>query len=234
MPERIWFVIAAAGASSRFGGSIPKPYLRIAGKSLLEHALRALAAVPGIAGGVVVTAHGDRRFLRLPKAVRRGVVTTTGGPTRALSVLNGLHALVSAAPEDWVLVHDAARPCVPRTDLSALVAACKRDAVGGLLAVPVTDTLKQADPDDDRSARTVPRDRLWRALTPQMFRHGRLVRALMRALGEGFDATDEAAAIEGLGLKPRLVEGSPLNIKITRPADLVLAQAAMRQLRVAR
>jgi len=234
VPERIWFVIAAAGASSRFGGSIPKPYLRIAGKSLLEHALRALAAVPGIAGGVVVTAHGDRRFLRLPKAVRRGVVTTTGGPTRALSVLNGLHALVSAAPEDWVLVHDAARPCVPRTDLSALVAACKRDAVGGLLAVPVTDTLKQADPDDDRSARTVPRDRLWRALTPQMFRHGRLVRALMRALGEGFDATDEAAAIEGLGLKPRLVEGSPLNIKITRPADLVLAQAAMRQLRVAR
>jgi 2-C-methyl-D-erythritol 4-phosphate cytidylyltransferase len=122
---------------------------------------------------------------------------------------------------------------VPPADLAALIAECRRDAVGGLLAVPVTDTLKQAD-DDDRSARTVPRDRLWRAQTPQMFRHGRLVRALSRALAEGFDATDEAAAIEGLGLKPRLVEGSPLNIKVTRPADLVLAQAAMRQLRVAR
>jgi len=234
VPERIWFVIAAAGASSRFGGSTPKPYLRIAGRSLLEHALRALAAVPGIAGGVVVTQAGDRRFRRLPKAVRRGVTAVAGGPTRAMSVLNGLQALVTAAPEDWVLVHDAARPCVPRADLAALIADCRRDAVGGLLAVPVTDTLKQADIDDDRSARTVPRERLWRALTPQMFRHGRLVRALTRALGEGFDATDEAAAIEGLGLKPRLVEGSPLNIKVTRPADLVLAQAAMRSLRVTR
>lgn len=234
MPERIWFVIAAAGASSRFGGSTPKPYLRIAGKSLLEHSLRALAGVSGVAGGVVVTAPGDRRFRRLPKLARRNVITTVGGPIRAMSVLNGLQALVTAAPEDWVLVHDAARPCVPRADLALLVAECRRDAVGGLLAVPVTDTLKQADPDDDRSARTVPRERLWRALTPQMFRHGRLVRALTRALGEGFDATDEAAAIEGLGLKPRLVEGSPLNIKVTRPADLVLAQAAMRALRVAR
>ncbi len=233
MSERIWFVIAAAGASTRYGGSIPKPYLRIAGKSLLEHALRALARVPGLAGGVVVTAPGDRRFQRLPKAARRGIVAATGGPTRAMSVLNGLQALVTAAPEDWVLVHDAARPCVPPADLSALVAECRRDAVGGLLAMPVTDTLKQAD-DDGRSARTLPRERLWRAQTPQMFRHARLVRALMRALGEGFDATDEASAIEGLGLKPRLVEGSPLNIKVTRPADLVLAQAAMRSLRVTR
>ena len=153
MPERIWFVIAAAGASSRFGGSTPKPYLRIGGKSLLEHALRALAGVPGIAGGVVVTAPGDRRFRRLPKAARRGVVATVGGPTRAMSVLNGLQALVTAAPEDWVLVHDAARPCIPRADLSALVAECRRDAVGGLLAVPVRP-LKQPR-DDDRRARTV-------------------------------------------------------------------------------
>jgi 2-C-methyl-D-erythritol 4-phosphate cytidylyltransferase len=233
VPERIWFVIAAAGASSRFGGSVPKPYLRIAGKPLIEHALRAIARAPGLAGGVVVTAPGDRRFQRLPKTARRGVVTATGGPTRALSVLNGLRALVTAGPEDWVLVHDAARPCVPQSDLLALVAECRRDAVGGLLALPVTDTLKQADA-DERSARTLPRDRIWRAQTPQMFRHGQLVRALIRALGEGFDATDEAAAIEGLGLKPRLVVGSPLNIKITRPADLVLARAAMRQSRVMR
>jgi 2-C-methyl-D-erythritol 4-phosphate cytidylyltransferase len=231
--ERIWFVIAAAGASSRFGGSVPKPYLRIAGRSLLEHALRALARVPGIAGGVVVTTPVDRRFARLPASVRRGVTTVHGGPTRSASVLNGLQALASAAPDDWVLVHDAARPCVPAADLSALVAECRRNAVGGLLAVRVTDTLKRADV-ENRSIGTVPRDGLWRAQTPQMFRHGRLLRALQRAQAKGLDATDEAAAVEGLGLKPRLVEGSPLNIKVTRPSDLALAEAALRQLRMAR
>ena len=233
MSERIWFVIAAAGASSRFGGSVPKPYLRIAGRSLLEHAMRALARAPGLAGGVVVTIPGDRRFLRLPASVRRRVTTARGGPTRSASVLNGLQALVSAAADDWVLVHDAARPCVPRADLSALVAECRRNAVGGLLAVRVTDTLKRADA-EGRSIGTVPRDGLWRAQTPQMFRHGRLLRALQRAQAQGLDATDEAAAIEGLGLKPRLVEGSPLNLQVTRPSDLALAEAALRQLRVAR
>lgn len=227
MPERIWFVIAAAGASSRFGGPVPKPYLRVAGRSLIEHSLRALSRLPGVAGGVVVTAPGDRRWLRLPKSVRQDVMTTAGGPTRALSVLNGLNALVTAAPEDWVLVHDAARPCPPRNCLDALVAECRRDPVGGLLAVPVTDTLKQAD-EEGRCVRTLPRDKLWRAQTPQMFRHGRLTRALTQALGEGFEATDEAAAIEGLGLRPRLVEGSPLNIKVTHPGDLALVSAAMR------
>jgi 2-C-methyl-D-erythritol 4-phosphate cytidylyltransferase len=227
VPDRIWFVIAAAGASSRYGGPIPKPYLRVAGRSLIEHSLHALSGLPGVAGGVVVTAPGDRRWLRLPKSVRKGVVTAAGGPTRAISVLNGLHALITAAPEDWVLVHDAARPCPPRACLDALLAECRSDPVGGLLAVQVTDTLKQAD-DDGRSQRTLPREKLWRAQTPQMFRHGRLSRALNRALGEGFDATDEAAAIEGLGLRPRLVEGSPLNIKVTQPGDLALVNAAMR------
>jgi 2-C-methyl-D-erythritol 4-phosphate cytidylyltransferase len=233
VPERIWFVIAAAGASSRFGGPVPKPYLRVAGRSLLEHALRALSRLPGVAGGVVVTAPGDRRWLRLPQAVRKGVMTAAGGPTRALSVLNGLNSLVTAAPEDWVLVHDAARPCPPRDCLDALVAQCRRDPVGGLLALPVTDTLKLAD-EDARSVRTLPREKLWRAQTPQMFRHGSLTRALVQALGEGFEATDEAAAIERLGLRPRLVPGSSLNIKVTVPADLALASAAMRIQRGAR
>lgn len=233
MAERIWFVIAAAGASSRFGGATPKPWIRVAGRSLLEHSLRALSGVPGVAGGVVVTSPGDRRFRRLRPAVRRGIVAVAGGPTRALSVLNGLRALVTAEPEDWVLVHDAARPCLPRRDLLGLIAECRRDEVGGLLALPVADTLKQAD-DEGRSARTLPRERIWRAQTPQMFRHGQLVRALAHALAEGFDATDEAAAIEGLGLRPRLVEGSALNIKVTRPGDLALAQAALRQLKQAR
>lgn len=227
MADRIWFLIAAAGAARRFGGPVPKPYLKIAGKTLLEHSLRTLSALHGVAGGVVVLAPGDRRFQRLPKLLRRRVVTVSGGPTRAMSVLNGLQALVTASEDDWVLVHDAARPCLSHQDVDSLIAECRRDPVGGLLAIPVTDTVKQAD-DEGRSSRTLPRARLWRAQTPQMFRLSRLTRALTQALEEGFDATDEAAAIEGLGLRPRLVEGSPLNIKVTRPADLLLAQAAMR------
>ena len=225
--ERIWFVIPAAGASSRFGGSVPKPYLRIAGRSLLEHALKALLRCPGLAGGGVVTSDGDRRWARLPASVRRRVMTTTGGATRAHSVQRGLEALVAAHPTDWVLVHDAARPCLPPGDLAALVTACRRDDVGGLLALPISETVKLAD-GDGRSARSIPRDGLWRAQTPQMFRHGPLLRALSRALEEGIEATDEASAIERLGLRPRLVEGSPLNIKVTRPADLALASAALR------
>jgi 2-C-methyl-D-erythritol 4-phosphate cytidylyltransferase len=227
--ERIWFVIAAAGRASRYGGPVPKPYLRIAGRTLLEHGLRTLSSVAGIAGGVAVLANGDRRFERLPQSVRRRVVAVAGGPTRAISVLNGLQALITAHEDDWVLVHDAARPCLARKDVERLIAACRRDPVGGLLAVQVADTLKQAD--DGRSQRTLPRERLWRAQTPQMFRHGQLVDALTQALAEGFEATDEAAAIEKLGLKPLLVEGSPLNIKITRPPDLAFAEVALRALR---
>lgn len=230
MPQRIWFVIPAAGASSRFGGTVPKPYLRIAGRSLLEHALRALLRCPGLAGGVVVSSAGDRRWSRLPAALRRRVSTVAGGRLRAESVLNGLRALADARATDWVLVHDAARPCLPRRDLAALLAACRHDAVGGLLALPIAETLKQAD-GSGRSRRSFARDRLWRAQTPQMFRHGDLVRALTRALGRGREPTDEAAAIEGLGLRPRLVEGSPLNIKVTRPADLAVARAAVALLR---
>jgi 2-C-methyl-D-erythritol 4-phosphate cytidylyltransferase len=177
---------------------------------------------------VVVTAPGDRRFARLPARLRLKLTATAGGPTRAMSVLNGLRALITADAEDWVLVHDAARPCLPRRDLLGLVAECRRDPVGGLLALPMADTVKQAD-EQGRSARTLPRERLWRAQTPQMFRHGQLERALGTALAEGFEATDEAAAIERLGLHPRLVEGSPLNLKITRPADLALAGAAVAE-----
>ena len=127
-----------------------------------------------------------------------------------------------------MLVHDAARPCLRRQDVEALIAACRRDPVGGLLAVPVADTVKQAD-DRGRSARTLPRERLWRAQTPQMFRHGRLLDALTQALAEGLEPGDEAAAIERLGHAPLLVEGSPLNVKVTRPADLAFAEAVLRR-----
>ncbi len=227
MGERIWFVIAAAGRAARYGGKLPKPYLRIDGKTLLEYGLRTMLSVPGIAGGAAVISAGDRRFERLPKSLRRRVVAVAGGSTRALSVLNGLQALITAGETDWVLVHDAARPCVTSRDVQALVAACRRDAVGGLLAVPIADTVKQAD-DDGRSLRTLPRENLWRALTPQLFRYGPLVRALSQALAGGHEPTDEAAAIERLGLRPLLVPGSPLNVKVTRPADLGFAEVAKR------
>ena len=227
MAERIWFVIAAAGRATRFGGPVSKPYLRIKGRTLLEHALRALISVEGIAGGAVVLANGDRRFERLPAALRRRVVAVAGGPTRAASVLNGLQSLITAGEGDWVLVHDAARPCVRTRDVEALVEACRRDAVGGLLAVPVADTVKQAD-SEGRSERSLARDRLWRAQTPQMFRRGPLLRALAESLAAGFEPADEAAAIERQGLRPLLVEGSPLNVKVTRPADLPFAEAALR------
>jgi 2-C-methyl-D-erythritol 4-phosphate cytidylyltransferase len=230
--RRTWFVIAAAGRATRYGGPVPKPYLRVAGKTLLEHCLRVFLSLPGIAGGAAVLALGDRRYERLPAALRRRVVAVAGGPTRATSVLNGLQSLITADAEDWVLVHDAARPCVRRKDVLALVSACRRDAVGGLLAVPVSDTVKQAD-EDGRSLRTLPRERLGHAQTPQMFRHGTLLRALGRALAAGNEPTDEAAAIEKEGLRPRLVEGSPLNVKVTRPADLALAESALRAARQA-
>lgn len=219
-------MIAAAGQATRYGGAVPKPYLRIAGRTLLEHSLRALIAVRGLAGGVAVLANGDRRFERLPPAVRRRIVAVAGGPTRAASVLNGLQALITASPEDWVLVHDAARPAVPRADIASLIAACRRDPVGGLLATPVVDTLKESDP-DGRCGATVARERLWRAQTPQMFRLGILRDSLERALRGGCEPTDEASAVERAGLRPRLVAGSPLNVKVTRPPDLVLAAAAL-------
>jgi 2-C-methyl-D-erythritol 4-phosphate cytidylyltransferase len=141
-------------------------------------------------------------------------------------VLAGLRALATATEDDWVLVHDAARPCLAEAELSRLVDRCLGDAVGGLLALPVADTLKLED-GAGRVERTVPRQRLWRAQTPQMFRRGQLTSALAQALDAGEIPSDEATAIERLGFKPLLVEGSPLNIKITHPADLEFASRVL-------
>jgi 2-C-methyl-D-erythritol 4-phosphate cytidylyltransferase len=221
-----WFVIAAAGRATRYGGQVPKPYLRVAGKTLLEHSLRLFASLPGVAGGAVVLAAGDRRYERLPMTLRRRAVAVAGGASRAESVFNGLQSLIAAREDDWVLVHDAARPAVPRRDVEALMAGCRRDAVGGLLAIPVADTVKEAD-EGGRSIRTLSRERLWRAQTPQMFRLGRLAAAIAAALSAGIEPTDEAAAMERAGHRPKLVEGSALNVKVTRPADLALAAAAL-------
>ncbi len=230
MSGRLWYVVPAAGASRRMGGGPPKQYLKCLGRSVLEWALAPFAGNARFAGGAVALAAGDGGWSGLPAALREQVRTATGGAERADSVLAGLRVL-PAADDDWILVHDAARPCLPPADLDRLIEACEGDAVGGLLALPVADTLKRAD--GTRVAATVAREGLWRALTPQMFRRGLLERALEAAARSGATPGDEATAIEGLGQRPLLVEGSALNVKVTRPSDLALAAACLAALGVA-
>ena len=226
MAARTWIVVPAAGASRRVGGPVPKQYLKLLGRSVLEWSLRALLDHPATEGGVVVLADADADWAGLPEALRRRVATATGGRESSYSVLSGLRAL-NAGDDDWVLVHDAARPCLDPQDLSRLIDACQGDAVGGLLAVPVADTLKRAG-SGERVAATVAREGLWRAQTPQMFRLAPLRAALEQALAAGEAPGDEATAMERAGHAPLLVEGSPFNIKITRPADLAFAEAVLR------
>jgi 2-C-methyl-D-erythritol 4-phosphate cytidylyltransferase len=222
---RTWIVVPAAGASRRVGGAVPKQYLKLLDRTVLEWSLRALLAHPAVTGGVVVLAEGDTQWRHLSASLRERVTTAQGGAERCDSVLNGLRAL-PAGEDDWVLVHDAARPCLAQDDLSRLIAACRDDATGGLLAVPVADTLKRGD-GQARVLGTVAREHLWRAQTPQMFRLGALCAALEAARAAGEAPGDEATAMERAGLAPLLVEGSPFNIKITRPADLAFAEAVL-------
>jgi len=213
-------LIPAAGSGSRMGAATPKQYLDLLGKPLIWHTVRALAAVPEIERVCVVISPGDEwwdcydwsEFPRLQ-------VLRCGGATRAESVLNGLR-VATVADDDWALVHDAARPCLEPEHVSAMIDELRDDAVGGILAVPVADTLKRAAV-GDRIARTEPRDGLWQAQTPQMFRRGELIAALASFMGP--DITDEASAIEKQGLAPQLVMGSPWNLKVTYPQDLQLA-----------
>jgi 2-C-methyl-D-erythritol 4-phosphate cytidylyltransferase len=222
---RTWIVVPAAGASRRVGGAVPKQYLKLRDRTVLEWSLRALLAHADVTGGVVVLADGDTEWSRLPASLRERLATAPGGAERCDSVLNGLRAL-QAGEEDWVLVHDAARPCLAQDDLSRLIAACRGDATGGLLALPVADTLKRGN-EEGRVLGTVAREYLWRAQTPQMFRYGALCAALEAARAAGETPGDEATAMERAGHAPLLVEGSPFNIKITRPADLAFAEAVL-------
>jgi 2-C-methyl-D-erythritol 4-phosphate cytidylyltransferase len=221
-----WAMTPAAGAGKRMGSTIPKQYLPLAGRPVIAHTLAALLNYPRIAGLVVAISPGDDWWPEV--AARMGtdkpLRVVTGGAERCQSVLNGLEALWECAhPDDWVLVHDAARPCLTAGDLDRLLAELADDPVGGLLAVPVRDTLKQVD-DARRITATVDRSRLWHALTPQMFRLGMLRDALRATLENGRLVTDEAAAMEAAGFAPRLVEGRADNVKITRPEDLTLAE----------
>lgn len=228
LPVRRWAIVPAAGQGSRFGAALPKQYTLLLGRPLLSWTLAALLAEPRVDGIVVSLARGDTRWQGLPEFADRRVRRCTGGARREHSVANGLDALDGEARDtDWVLVHDAARPCLRRVDLDLLFDALAADAVGGLLAVPVADTLKRAD-GEQRVCETVARDALWRALTPQMFRYGLLRRALRLCMERDRPVTDEASAIESLGLQPRLVRGRADNIKVTDPEDAVLAEVILR------
>ena len=227
-PPRHWAVIAAAGGGKRMGADLPKQYLVVAGRPVIAHAVGRVAGHPWVSGAVVVLARDDVLW----DAVELGPVPrprrATGGAERCHSVLSGLETLAGeAAEDDWVLVHDAARPCVRREDIDRLMDELAGHPVGGLLGLPARDTLKRAAPDGS-VRETVARAGLWHALTPQMFRFGLLRRALRVAVGGGLLVTDEAQAMELAGHVPRLVEGSPDNLKVTTPRDLALAEVFLR------
>ncbi|KLJ00402.1 2-C-methyl-D-erythritol 4-phosphate cytidylyltransferase [Luteimonas sp. FCS-9] len=217
-----WAIVPAAGRGTRFGGDVPKQYLEVGGRSVLAHTLACLAGHPGVAGIVLVLPAADAVDL---DGLRAGLGDTPllradGGDSRADSVLAGLHALPDTVrADDFVLVHDAARPNLAAADLDALLERGRNDPVGAILAAPVRDTLKRAG-DDGGIDGTEPRERLWRALTPQLFRRLQLGRALEAAREAGVAVTDEAMAMERQGARPLLVEGRDDNFKITTPADL--------------
>jgi 2-C-methyl-D-erythritol 4-phosphate cytidylyltransferase len=223
---RCWAVVPAAGAGRRMGGSLPKQFLPLRSRTVLAWALEPLLRCPRVAGVVLAVPPGDARW-RDAVGEPAGLLTVEGGSERCDSVLAGLEALAGrSAAEDWVLVHDAARPCLAIGELASLLDSLWNDAVGGLLALPLTDTLKRSDA-SGRVAETLPRRGLWRALTPQMFRYAALREALRVAAADGDPPTDEAAAMERAGHRPRLVPGRPENLKITGPDDLALAEAVL-------
>jgi 2-C-methyl-D-erythritol 4-phosphate cytidylyltransferase len=215
------------------GGKIEKQYMPLNSIPMIAHALIVLAREPRISKLFVVLSPTDKRWGNYEWAgwEDRLHVLRCGGTSRAETVLNGLQAMAEfCAEDDWVLVHDAARPCLPAESLRLLLDEVADDAVGGLLAVPVADTLKRAAADGASGARaeaTIPRAGLWQAQTPQMFRHGMLSEALRTA---GSDMTDEASAIEQLGLQPRLVESDSRNLKVTYPQDLRLVSLILEHL----
>jgi len=226
---RCWGVVPAAGIGSRMATDIPKQYLSLAGATVLEHSLSALLNCEFIESVVVALSLDDKRAAELPGLANPRVLVVAGGRQRSDSVLAGLKALERlASPGDWVLVHDAARPCVASHHISALVRQVIDAGVGGILAVPVVDTIKRSD-GDNLVVDTLEREQLWCAQTPQMFRLGLLRSALENARLNGFSVTDEASAMELAGEGVQLISGSPDNLKITLPEDLALAEFYLSQ-----
>lgn len=222
-------MVPAAGGGSRLGADRPKQYVSLRGRPILLHTLDRLASYPRLRGILVGIAADDVLWPTLNVSIPKLIGTYVGGEQRAQTVLNGLEALARhAGPKDWVLVHDAARPCLRHADIDRLLAAVHGHADGALLAVPLSDTLKRADHTDSVSE-TVARTGLWRALTPQAFPIAALRVALDTALRAGREITDEASAMEYTGARPRLVPGHADNIKITLPGDLALAEVYLRE-----
>lgn len=217
-------VLPAAGNGFRFASPMPKQYVSLHGKPVLQHALERVLQHFPVARAYVVIAAEDRWFDREISVPERVTVLRRGGATRAETVHNALAHIDAAESRDWVVVHDAVRPCLDAASCQRLAHAVADDDIGGFLALPVTETLKRLG-NDARVARTEPRDALWRAQTPQMFRYGVLRKALDRSAS--LDATDEASAVERLGLRPHAVIGSATNVKITFPDDLQLAAAIL-------
>lgn len=218
-----WVVVPAAGVGRRMGSAIPKQYLELNGRKVIDHTIERMLLHPSIDGLYLALSEEDSWWDRTEFAGHPDLVRVPGGTERCHSVFNALDMLKErASRDDWVLVHDAARPCIRRSDVDHLVNMLRSHDVGGLLGMPVHDTMKRTDA-ADRILETVERRHLWHAFTPQMFRLGVLLDALRGALDAGFLVTDEASAVEWAGHRPIMVEGRPDNIKITRPEDLPLA-----------
>lgn len=227
----LWVIVPAAGSGSRMQREVPKQYLHIDGMPVLLWTLQRLLQLDGLRGTVLVISPEDPHWSALadstPELAGR-IRVCAGGAERSLSVLRGLETLAGqAAEDDWVLVHDAARPCVRVADIMRLLHGVAQHPAGGLLAIPVADTLKRSSARND-VAQTVDRSGLWAAQTPQLFRYGILRDALQSAAESGHPVTDEASAVEAAGHTPLLVMGNRDNIKITWPQDLYLASLVLR------
>lgn len=222
---RVHVLIPAAGRGTRYGGAVLKQYLPVCGKAVLAHAIRAFQFHPMISGITVILAEDDQWFESAVGQLTAAVETVTGGDTRAQSVRNGLQFVADNYPETgWVLVHDAARPCLSPGSLDRLLEQGLQSEDGAILAMPVGDTLKHAGEDQEITS-TVDRSGLWAAQTPQLFPVSALSDAIDAAQRDGRELTDEASAMELAGARPKLVMGSAANIKITHPSDLAIAEA---------
>jgi len=226
---KLWAVVPAAGIGARMAATKPKQYLPLLGQTIIEKTLERLLQLSQLQKIVVVIAEHDPYWPELAIAHHPKIVTVAGGRERCDSVFNGLRQLQAcAALDDWVLVHDAARPCVTIAEINALLQQLQHHPDGGLLGVPASDTLKQVN-EDAVVKQTVERSRYWHAQTPQIFQYQKLYRALSRALQQGLAITDEASAIELAGMRPLMVAASRNNIKITQAEDLALAEFILQQ-----
>jgi 2-C-methyl-D-erythritol 4-phosphate cytidylyltransferase len=220
----IWAILPASGTGNRMQGQLPKQYLQLGDKTIIEHTLDRLLSFDGIDGVILVLRSGDRDWQAIDYQSSKPLITTTGGELRQHSVFNGLLKLLEQGfDEPYVMVHDAVRPLVSHQDLRKLIEAAIDHNAGALLALPIADTLKQQD-EDTNIERTVSRAGLWRAFTTQLFKAELLHRALEQVIEKDIEVTDDASAIEYLGMRPHLVECSAENIKITYPQDLLLAR----------